>query len=552
MTTGVGTPRRIERAPAASSDSVSATTARPRTPRCGVVFLLLWLMSTAWALATPPFAAPDEAAHVARAASIVRGQLIGSPAAGVATRVRIPGTLVAGSPCFASHPDVPASCAPSPVRGPALVDTTTYEGRYPPLYYLIVGLPSLLWTSEAGLYMMRVLAAALCSAFLAAAVCVAMRAVRSRVLVLGAAVAISPMALYLAGSVNPSGLEISAGICLWVTGSALVLLRDVPCRSSTLGWAGASAVALAASRGIAPFWLLLIALVLAGAAGRQRVRDLRSRRPVRLWLWAVLLVSLASVVWAVAIGGLKVTPAPPTAHGWSETAILARSWDLTPARLQQMVGVMGAFDAIPWKVTYVAWFAATLSLVLLGLAASRLRMAMSIAAVVVLGIGAPILIEASHARNLGFVWQGRYTLPFIAGLPVLAGFAASTGWRVPRDVQGRLAAAVAVLLAVAQVGAFVRCLQRYVVGADGPLYFFGGPWKPPVPALLLVFAFVLLSAAYAWLVAGRPVPRSQRTSTGPRAGAAFVAGAASPSGAGAGGYPPGPPAAELASSRRRR
>ena len=50
--------------------------------------------------------------------------------------------------CFMGHSTVPASCAPALSTSGKIVDTATYVGRYPPLYDLIVGLPSLVTESK--------------------------------------------------------------------------------------------------------------------------------------------------------------------------------------------------------------------------------------------------------------------------------------------------------------------------------------------------------------------------------------------------------------------
>jgi hypothetical protein len=49
----------------------------------------------------------------------------------------------------------------------------TYVGRYPPLYYAIVGLPSLVWHTNTAVYMMRLLSGLLCALLLGLAIALA-------------------------------------------------------------------------------------------------------------------------------------------------------------------------------------------------------------------------------------------------------------------------------------------------------------------------------------------------------------------------------------------
>ncbi len=68
-------------------------------------FLIVFTLLAAWSLATPRYAAPDEPAHAYRAASLVRGQLLGKPVnvpGDPRVVVQVPTTLTAVGPgCFA-------------------------------------------------------------------------------------------------------------------------------------------------------------------------------------------------------------------------------------------------------------------------------------------------------------------------------------------------------------------------------------------------------------------------------------------------------------------
>ena len=149
-----------------------------------VTFAPLVLISVAWSLAMPLRAAPDESAHIVRAAAIVRGEWIGRSAgpyrSPAETSVRVPGTFVLGGHlCYVFKPAVPAGCQPPVRSSDAETATATYVGHYPPLFYLAVGWPSLLTSSTAAVYLMRVLGGVLCSGFVALAIASALRWSRS-------------------------------------------------------------------------------------------------------------------------------------------------------------------------------------------------------------------------------------------------------------------------------------------------------------------------------------------------------------------------------------
>ena len=106
-----------------------------------VTWALLSALSAVWALATPIAASPDEPAHIIRAASVVRGQLVGTPSP-KGHVVNVPRYIAdtQSETCFAFHPTVTADCSHLADRDPGATTTaTTTAGLYNPLYYYAVG-----------------------------------------------------------------------------------------------------------------------------------------------------------------------------------------------------------------------------------------------------------------------------------------------------------------------------------------------------------------------------------------------------------------------------
>lgn len=449
-----------------------------------------------WALASPLLSVPDEPAHVIKAAAVARGQWRSPEEAtprGPISTVMVPDIFARtfGSPCFAFQPDVSVECAGPLMGAPENVPAATSAGRYPPLYYLVVGLPSLAFPSGLGIHLMRLVSSFLSAALLASAFASARETTRSRCMVLGVAVAITPMVLYLAASVNPNGLEIAASTALW---SSLILMvlaeRSVP--TPRLGVRiGIAASALVLSRPLSSLWLVLIVVLVVAMAKGERLRLLMRSRVV--WLSAVTigLCLLGAAVWVILSGALELLSIGVVAGDVSYREILRTSMGKTGDEVHHMIGTFGWLDTQSPLITYYAWFACLGFLGFAGLAAVKRRPKLVLAGIVLLIVGLPRVIEASQARELGYAWQGRYTLPLAVGFPIIAALLAESVWAT---LGPRLTRFLVSSMVVGHVFAFLWALRRYAVGVGGPL----SPTKWPNPAVswTLVIGFALAAMAY--------------------------------------------------------
>ena len=174
------------------------------------------LLGMIWALASPVFCVPDENAHATKAIAQVRGQVIGYTVPGVKHIVVDLPDGYEYSPhmlCFATQTIPPPAPPSSGTRRAGLVQHV--GRRVQPVYYYLVGWPSLLFDGNASVYAMRIASALLGAAFLAWAFQAA-SAGRSRWMPVGVAFAAAPMSMYLIGAVNPNGAELAAAVALWV------------------------------------------------------------------------------------------------------------------------------------------------------------------------------------------------------------------------------------------------------------------------------------------------------------------------------------------------
>ena len=451
------------------------------------------LIAAGWALVTPINEFPDEVDHVFRAASVVRGEVfphIGSYTHGTGSIAPVPvglyneslryscdRRLTQDSLCEADRPDLPASEV-----------VATSEGRRFPLYYALVGWPSLAFPNRTGWLLMRLVSASLCSAFLASAAFVLL-SMRRRPLVLAAGlfVALTPLALNLAGAVNPSGLEIASATCFWAV--VLAMVHGTSSRSPRqLVILGAlSAVVLATCRETGCLFIVL-AVVMSYLSAGSTERD-RFDRSASAW---ILLVSggaatIAVAAWSVVFHSYVVFATPPTGGTGFVTALRAGVGH-TGKLLQEMIGYLGYLTVPTPSVTQVCWALAFLVIVGLAVASGR-RVGITVAIGCVLVIAIPLAAHIlTYSRSGLGSWQGRYTLPLAVGLPLLA-VAPSR----PRPAEWNLVAipAVAVLL-LAVSGQFALFNDAWLHVAHPKR------WYIPVGDVLVASGAVVLLATVAW------------------------------------------------------
>jgi hypothetical protein len=506
-------------------------------------FACFFVLGATWAFASPLLSVPDEPAHLVKSAAVARGQLTGDkmPIAdeGPGSIFRGGFTVVVDVPrsytwqtsripnCFIYDQTATAGCAPAFRDVPGNDKWTTWVGEYPPTYYAAVGVVTLLDTGRWGFSLARLWSAALSAAFLASAFACACTSARHRVLALGVVLAATPMTLFLAGSINPNGLEIATAVCFWSAFGALLTTRDARA-TGPLAWAAfVSGVVLVWTRPMSVLWLALATSVLVLAFGGAREALARVGRGRAIGAAVALgVLALGSVVWALALDALGNAEGDDP-RGLGLLRAIRHSAGRTDDFLRQMVGVFG------WRTTYPpvllagAWLLAVAALVGAGLWAGRNRARFGLVAAAALTLVVPVALESFRAHDHGFAWQGRYGLPLAVGVPITAALALATG-RSLRPPQVRiLTIAVVGVAAFGQVLAHVASMRRYVMGSTGSWWYLTGDgWNPPLPAPLLLVAVVGGAVGLAVLttrvVTGAPVPpaRSEAVAARPEPAAA--------------------------------
>jgi hypothetical protein len=444
--------------------------------------------------------APDEPAQVIRAASVVHGQFLGTPVPGRAsafTSVRVAGTyneLNNLPTCYKFDDQQPASCAPGLHSDSKVSPAVTYVGRYPPLYYLLVGIPSLLSSRPSSIYAMRLCSVILSSALIALALATAWRWSKSRLLVAAVAAAATPMEFFLAGSVNPSSMEISSALCAWTAASILVLdhPRDPPKGLLTVG--GVGVVLLMLARGPSALWVVSILVALLPVAwGRLDLRQWWARFDARIASGVVVVAAMVAGGWDLLAHGLAVAPTgvPPKTESTARiAAAIIRTFGAT---LEGAVGNFGWLNTLAPAAAVLIVGAVVAIPVVACLITGPGRVLTSQAIIVGLSVAAPFVLTLADARRIGFPVQARYFMPLWVGVPIFCAATISGDQLSPERIW-RVARIMLSLSAIALGICFYWLMHRVTVGLGGPyspLSHMTGEWHPPLSQAALDGLFLV-------------------------------------------------------------
>lgn len=477
-------------------------------------FGILAVLFGAWAASTPAFSGPDEPAHVVRAGAVAGGQLGARSVPGLdpgQTLVDdVPRSLTLGTGiavCYVFDGRATLWDPTSPPCGPQefradreRVEAITTSGNTPPLYYALVGLPLRAVPDGTGLLVARLVGSTACAALIAIAATAARSARRRTFLLTGLGVAVTPMACFLGGVINPSGLEIAAGIATWTL--LLVVASQAGRAPTSLVVAlTATGTILVLSRALSAAFFVGMVLVTALAFGCGWI-DRRDRR----W-WAagvtVALALAASATWVLThdrssslVPAADIRPADRISQ---VTLSLGKSFE----NLEQMIAWFGWFEARTPRGVHLAWLFAAGLLLLMAVHLTR-SVRGRIAVGLLLGAAAvlPVAIEVPGYSTYGLIFQGRYTLPIVAGIPLLCGVLLDGAGDGVRSLLAGSRRTVLGVLWLAHLVAFWFFLRRYTAGVDEAITIPRHPeWSPPLHPWIMFAVVAAASGAWGrWLV----------------------------------------------------
>lgn len=472
-----------------------------------LTFVILGTLTTLWSLASPLMSVPDEPAHAIKAAAVARGSFIVAPTEkqGEMATVRVPG-YIASLPfqtCYAQKPDITANCAPIlDSKDRALTTAATSAGNYNPMYYLMVGLPSRVMGGAPAVFAMRILSGLFCAAFLTMTMVAAARFRRPQWPLISTLVALTPMVLFLSGSVNPNALEIVTtaaffmNLCVVLENSRTLHLVKL-----NIVIVGISGAVLANTRALSLLWLALAAVAALLAYGWRPFVAITKDRLGIVMMGLIGLGCALSLAWLALSNSFQSLLGSPTTIGPGQAfaTMLDRTFDYSSG----YIGVMGWLDTSLPAPVYAFWHFAFSGLIVAGLCSRPARGRLGLAVLVLAVIVLPPILQAEVIQSLGWIWQGRYLLAVVVLLLLACGVA----FRFKRFPRSPLAQSLGRWILVAAIGAhvysFIFVLRRYTVGLGARTNWteMGDTiWQPPMTWQGLTLVYVLTLAIGAILV----------------------------------------------------
>ena len=471
------------------------------TIRVGALaFVGLILLQSAWILALPPFHGIDEFDHVYRAAGVAEGQWrLTTPAQGARGRlVTVPRGLVeAASPqCDALPYTDPANCYPTDEVAPGIVTVPTAADSYNPVYYAVIGVPARVFAGASVDYAMRIVSAALCAIGIAVSIGALHGTRAGPWMRFGLLVGLTPVLVYSTILPAPNAIEMVAALCLWT--ALLSLDRTDPglrVRRLLLAVATGGASILALVRLLGPMWLGLIVIAVAGVLGLRRIVTLVRRDLLGcLVATATVLAATGLGIWWTLNAGLtgpSEEPVPSDPLGVDTWVAQVVVWTA------QTVGAFPFRDQPAPIGVYGLYFLVVVPFVAVGIVRSHGRRRVALVLLILAAAALPLFVTLLTFSEQGVIWQGRYGLPLIVGIPIVAGMMVDRGESfAPRARLLRVMGVV--MLGGAHVWSVVSVLASE---SQRAAYVFSEVWVRVPAGLLAVIAAVGFSGlAYAvWL-----------------------------------------------------
>jgi len=243
---------------------------------------------------------------------------------------------------------------------------------------------------------------------------------------------------------------------------------------------------------------------------------------VQIGLGLVSAFGALATAWIFAAGTLEVVPiiTPGVAHDTSLQGLLAYLQRFPLISRQLLSVFMRHANPLP-IVTGAVWLLGSSALLAAALRHGRGRVLVAIGMLATAVVLAPGLISAKQIRVDGLIWGGRYSLPIVVGMPILAAVS------IPRLGRLGVRASVAgnLLVAGAIAAAFFTTLVRYVRGVPDdlggwlhPFAHVAGSWRPLLPPPVLLALAVTATLGWAVLLSGTLTRTDSRPPPGSRAG----------------------------------
>jgi hypothetical protein len=502
---------------------------KPLTHKSFRVFLIFFILFAAqalsWSIGVPLLSSSDEPAHIMTAAADARGQLIKKPVLNWQSpeaKVVIPKTFavteqesfcyslsyqpsnckLSKAQCAEQFNTDNLPCSLSLLSDHTATTTATYTGNYPPMYYVVTGLPTLVSSSYKVMYFMRFMSVLMGAFFIALAFFIVYKWSTNPIMFAGVSLSLAPAVTYLVGMVNPSGLEISAAISFWVAGTIIAKERFKEIPRHLLGAVSLSAVALTLSRQDGPEWLLISTVILLMIANRGLFSKLLKNKIFPYLVGIVAVVFVIAMAWIVDRHSTVVLAGQTYPRGTGMFFIAQSVLSNSRIFINEMIGQLGWNNAPVPFLTILIWYIGLGCLVVCALTSTskkQWRNLVGLLGLIAAVVFIPVIYTIIYAHKYGDILQGRYMLPGAVGITIIAAALA-------KDVVAKsisLTKTIIVLVAIGNVAAYGWVLRQYVAGVSSYniLKKLPGGWTPPVPAIFLIivsFVINICIVLYIW------------------------------------------------------
>lgn len=488
--------------------------------------VLALISLTAWAVASPIGASPDDDFHLVSIWCADSGKTWACDAGTSATNRVAPEALVKSSVCFAHHPAQNASCQkytfgldPTPTQ---LTDRGNFVGEYPPIYYMAMNLfvtPSI----EFSVVLMR-LVNAIIFVGLTSALFLLLKVDRRPALVWGWLASTIPLGIFLIPSNNPSSWAIIGVGSAWL--ALLGYMNAYRKRKIALGALFALSVLMAAgARGDGALYVgFAIAVGLFLSFRNDRRYWLNAILPVAMGLVAAFFLLSSNQSQTGIIGfsssvstsatGVEAASKVPDSFGSIFTLLFS-----VPSLWAGVFGYwgLGWFDtSMPAIVTFGA-IAIAVGVVFTGLRVASWRKMIALGATGLLLVVIPTWVLYRGGQQVGTELQPRYLLPLIVlfiGISMVA-----VGHRVPLLTRAQRVL-VGVTLSVVQMVALYMNMRRYIHGdanqagwnLDQNTFWW---WNIVVSPMAVLAIGSLAFAAMTWILIRELAATTSSCETGP-------------------------------------
>ena len=502
--------------------------ARPKWTSTHTLIACVSVVVLSWLIGTPRWAGPDEPSHAVASAALVRGHIEGELADLEFRAETFDVPSMVGDPdpvCFALQPDAPASCAGEPTDSTRLVPRYSSSSNYPIWGHVLPGLASFVPSPHWFAYLARLVSALPVVALLVAAL---VRCRRTPWLFTGLLMGLTPITWFSMSIISPSALAIAGGAALWAA-----LLVPTARRHDLLFVAGWLALSLPRREG--PLWATLVVLLACLATGVLpsdiwRRRSVAERTALAIAALLAFLPTLTNgvdtlnttlafspLLLVVAEGGTRVAGRRAqhlAARSWvallAAAAVLAiaaanilrpggpdidTTWRIvtgTGRHLRQLVGLLGWLDTPVPESMLLLWWMVFGGLAMLAMLGRPGRAALAAGAFATMLVTSWIL-ELGTGDPSGTYWQGRYSMPFMIGVPMLLAGGVDIGSARTRLARVTMHRTIWLVWNLS----FAAALRRWGVGVNGSVYpWRWDTWSSPLAPVILLAAHALAT----WLL----------------------------------------------------